>query len=116
MGAERSEAAALLDRLGDLVDAVHGPPHTGMGYETGRRVNVDASSVATRDDLADFLWAALADYGDGGGRAEWENSTLDRFLEGLAAFAGAREVAGEDQETASWRLFAEMIAAATGYE
>lgn len=84
-------------------------------FRTGRPVDADPSSVATRDDLADFVQAALADHRRDG-HVEWENSTLDGFLEGFAAFAAAREVVGEDQETASWRLFAQMIAAATGYE
>jgi len=52
------------------------------------------------------------------GEAEWENGTLDRFLEGLSAFADSRVVEGpgSDHERASWRLFAEIVRAATGYE
>jgi hypothetical protein len=47
-----------------------------------------------------------------------ENGTLDRFLDGLSEFADARVVEGPepDQEQASWRLFAEIVRAATGYE
>lgn len=59
----------------------------------------------------------LADFAESG-RAEWENNTLERFLDGLAASALARVNghAGGLQEEASWALFAELIAAATGYE
>jgi len=57
----------------------------------------------------------LADY-EGEGRAEWENSETGRLLEALSAFAHARVAEGGDQETPTWRLFAEMVAAATGYE
>ena len=99
----------------EKLDAELGP-HEATGFETGRRTNVDTSSIATRADLAEFLEKVLADFRTGGGEAEWENATLDRFLDGLAAFAGARVWDRDDQETASWRLFAEMIAVATGYE
>jgi hypothetical protein len=53
-----------------------------------------------------------------GGAAEWENGTLDRFLDGFAAFADTRvvDVPQHQQELASWRLFADMVRAATGYE
>jgi hypothetical protein len=44
--------------------------------------------------------------------------TLDRFLEALAAVVEARFVDGEAaaQEVATWRLVAELLAAATVYE
>lgn len=73
--------------------------------------------VSTRDDFVGFLLAVLADFRSAGG-SEWENGTLERFLDGLSAFAAARVNDQTDlwQEQASWRLFAEMIQAATGYE
>jgi hypothetical protein len=86
-----------------------------VGYETGRATTVDPSGVTSRDDFADFLQAVLQDY-EGTGRTEWENATLDRLLDALTAFSSARVSGAGDQETASWRLFAEMIVAATGYE
>ena len=87
-----------------------------MDFETGRRTNADTSPVSTRDDLANFLEAVLDDLRTGGGRDQWENPTLDRFLDALAAIASARIADRDDQEAASWRLIAEMIASATGYE
>ena len=86
-----------------------------MTFETGRPTSADASTVRSRNDFADFLEAVLADYRQTGA-AEWENGTLDRFLDGLAAFAAARVVDRGDQEAASWRLFAEIIVAATAFE
>ena len=88
-----------------------------MTHETGRRTNVDPAGVATRDDFGDFLLGVLADYRSSGA-SEWENGTLERFLDGLSAFAHARlvDVPNDDQRQATWQLFAEMIAAATGYE
>jgi hypothetical protein len=88
-----------------------------VNYETGRATDVDPNNVETRDDFARVLSAVLADFRSTG-EAEWENGTLDRFLDGLSAFADARVVEAPelDQEQASWRLFAEMVLAATGYE
>lgn len=88
-----------------------------VNHETGRATDVDPDNVETRDDFACFLSAVLADFRSAG-EAEWENGTLDRFLAGLSAFAEARvaESSEPDQEQASWRLFAEIIRAAIGYE
>jgi hypothetical protein len=73
--------------------------------------------VTPSGDFARFLSAVLADFRSTGD-AEWENGTLDRFLDGLSAFAGSRvvEAPEPDHEQASWRLFAEILRAATGYE
>jgi hypothetical protein len=60
--------------------------------------------------------AALKDF-SAGGPGEWENATLERFLDGLAAVSRAR-VADSDaavQEVPTWQLFAQLVAAATGY-
>ncbi|GAA4693245.1 DUF7660 family protein [Nocardioides conyzicola] len=86
-----------------------------MTHETGRAADAESADVVSRDDFADLVQAALEDFRTGG-EAEWENGTLDRFLDGLAAFADARIVGGGDQERPTWRLFGEMIVAATGYE
>lgn len=88
-----------------------------MAFDTGRSTTADSSRVRTRDDFAVFLNAVLADYRQSGA-AEWENGTLERFLDGFAAFAGARVsvIDLDEQVTASWHLFAEIVVAATGYE
>jgi hypothetical protein len=86
-------------------------------YETGRSTNADPNPVESRDDFSEFVGAMLADF-RASGAIEWENGTLERFLDGLEAFAHARTVnePDKDQERASWQLFAGILAAATGYE
>ena len=87
-----------------------------VSFETGRSTTADPSTVTDRDSFADFLEVVLGDFRLGRGESEWENSTLDGFLEALAAFAEGRVNSQADQDEANWRLFAEMIVAATGYE
>ena len=88
-----------------------------MTHETGRAADVEPSGVETRTDFAHFLAAVLADF-RATGAAEWENGTLDRFLDAFAAFAAARVtgVPEQHQDHASWKVFAEIVQAATGYE
>ena len=86
-----------------------------MAWETGRSTSADSALVETRADFEDFLDAVLEDF-RGTGEVEWENATLERFLDGLAAVASARIVDQPGQELATWRLFAELVAMATGYE
>ncbi|TCJ22722.1 DUF7660 family protein [Nocardioides jejuensis] len=85
--------------------------HHGSGRPTGEV----PSGIATRDDLGEFILRVLDDL-RGGGSAEWENNTLERFLDGMSAFTLARVVERAGQDEPSWQLFAEIIAAATGYE
>jgi hypothetical protein len=54
-----------------------------MSYETGRFTDVDLSGVVTRDDFAVFRAAVLADFRSAS-TSEWENGTLDRFLDAFA--------------------------------
>jgi hypothetical protein len=88
-----------------------------MTYEDGRATLADASRFHTRDGFADFLIDVLEDF-RATGVAEWENGTLERFLDGLEAFSRSRVLGKprDDQETASWQLFADMVVVATGYE
>ena len=105
------EAADLSD------DLPNGEDLAGEPNETGQATDVDPSRVETREDFAHFLSALLADF-RATGASEWENGTLDRFLDAFAAFAGAQvvDVPERRQKHASWRLFAEIVQAATGYE
>jgi hypothetical protein len=88
-----------------------------MTFETGRATTADPSSVRSRDDFAAFVETALADFTSGGADA-WENGSLERFLDALAAVSNARTVdrGTSSQEAATWQLFAALLAAATGYE
>jgi hypothetical protein len=86
-------------------------------FDTGRSTTADPSSVRSRDDFASFVEAVLADFGSGGADT-WENGTLARFLDGLAAATYARFVdpGPASQDLATWQLFAQLVVAATGYE
>lgn len=90
---------------------------TRAGAETGRRTNADSTGSESRDGFGDFLERVLQDFRTSGS-TEWTNPRLEMFLDALAAFARARVngQAAENQDVASWRLFADMIVAATGYE
>ena len=71
-----------------------------------------AAAVTSRADLARFVQALLADFqADAGGG--WENPTLERYLEALAAYAAD---AGGAEGPATWRAFAECLAAARNHE
>lgn len=87
-----------------------------MDYETGRFTTAEDAEVRTREDFATFAEALLKDFREKGS-SEWD-TTLDNFLDALAAFSDARLVDRDpsEQEVPSWRLFAEIVAAATGYE
>lgn len=98
--------------LGDLAEAMS---EAALG--TGRPTRAQPPEDLTRDGFGEFVGWVLDDF-TSSGRLEWENNTLERFLDGFSAFALAR-VHGErrdDQERASWALFAQMVVAATGYE
>lgn len=86
-------------------------------YETGRSTNADPKPVESREGFSEFIGAMHSDF-SASGAEEWENGTLERFLDGLEAFTHARLVntPEQDHESPSWQLFAEILAAATGYE
>lgn len=81
-------------------------------YETGRSADVDPSTVLTREDAIRVIEAMTDDlrlHPDA-----WENPTLTRFLEALGALLGSR--AWSQAEEPTWRLFAEALVVASGYE
>jgi hypothetical protein len=79
----------------------------------------DPSHIQSREDLAAFVRALREDllaHPD-----EWENPTLDRFLEAFAAWCvdmpGYFANRGEPQpELPDWSLVARMLSAAAVYE
>lgn len=79
--------------------------------EIGRFADVDPGGVVTRQDAVVLVEAMVTDLRRHPG--EWENSTLERFLEALAAVLDDRAEWPEDQ---GWRLLAEALTAASGYE
>jgi hypothetical protein len=89
-------------------------------YDTGRSTDVDPSSVQTHADFVAVCEAMFDDY-EKSVKDEWENHTLGRFLDGLAALAEALPQSyangGEVMpEPPTWRLFAELLTGTTGYE
>jgi hypothetical protein len=71
-----------------------------------------ARGITDRQTLAEFVLHMRDELAaDGGG---WENPTLDRFLEALAAWCTDAEATMVDQP--SWSLVAEMLGAASMYE
>ena len=88
-------------------------------YETGRPADIDPSNVVTRQDAIDVVLAMAEDleaHPD-----SWENATLRRFLEALAASMEGVEHAYTNEgrslpEQPSWRLLAELLVMASGYE
>lgn len=91
----------------------------GIPFDTGRFADADPSDVSTHADAAALVRQMLADL-----RAypsAWENATLDRFLGALAvifdtlpALYADRGEQFPDQPT--WKLLAEALVAASGYE
>lgn len=89
-------------------------------YDTGRFAEVSGlDRVSTHTDVAAIVEEMLADLR--ANPTEWENPSLDRFLDALAASLEAlsplyanRGDQLPDQPT--WRMFAEALVMATGYE
>jgi hypothetical protein len=78
-----------------------------------------AEAIQTREDLAGFVLALRTDLMTNPG--EWENASLDRFLEALSAWCfdmpGYFSNRGEEQpEHPDWRLVGRMLLAASMYE
>jgi hypothetical protein len=80
----------------------------------------DPEDVRSRSQFSDFVASLLQDLHDN--RHEWENPTLERFLEATAAYAGSvpgylKNVRSRiDPEKPSWELFALILAGACVYE
>jgi hypothetical protein len=87
--------------------------------EVARPADAHYAQVETREDTARMVLQMLSDLRNHPGA--WENATLERYLESLAAsltdLDGAYALRGEklpDQPT--WRLVAELLVMATDYE
>jgi hypothetical protein len=85
-----------------------------VSYETGRFTHAEAATVNDRETFISFTDALLGDFRLGGGEAEWENSKLGDFLEALSSLAEVGTMFKKDEP--SWHVFAQLLAAATGYE
>lgn len=81
-------------------------------YDTGRFADVtpdQALACRTAEDVARLVERMRADWFTSG-QVEWENPTMDRFLEALAAVVELE--VGE----VTWSRVAWMLVKATGYE
>jgi hypothetical protein len=96
-------------------------PKPGTRWQTGRFAHVDrAGQVTSRQDAERVIAQMRADLAGRGSR-EWENPTLDRFLEALEAVLDelpGRLARQGKPGTAhlDWALLADILIAATGYE
>ncbi len=80
----------------------------------------EASLISSRQDLAEFV-RRMAAVAASGKTVRWENDSLPRFLEALAAYLADMDGYFRNQGLAvpdhpSWRLIADVLAAATHYE
>ena len=76
-------------------------------------------SIASREDLADFVQALRDDLLSD--PKSWENATLERFLEALAAWVRDMDGFFQNQGVSmpmqpSWKLVGDMLLAAKLYE
>ena len=69
-----------------------------------------AENVKTRKDFEEFLKLLKTNYLSV--KEEWSNDTLESFLEGLYGY----NYDSNDDEKASWKLFAEILLASRVYE
>ena len=79
----------------------------------------DPNDVNSKAEFLRFLWELRADLEHN--PEAWENVTLDRFLEAMAAWTADcegyyRNVEQPVPSDASWRFLADILAAARVYE
>jgi hypothetical protein len=88
--------------------------------QTGRFSRVSGAAVHSRENLLQVI-AQMRDDLAGTGAHEWENPSLERFLEALQGFLSDIDgyYANRGQQPPAqpdWGLFAAALVAATGYE
>jgi hypothetical protein len=88
-------------------------------FETGRPAQVDATTVDSREDAVGVVLAMLNDLRKN--PDAWQNASLPDFLEALAAAVEDLDQTYADRgellpDQPSWRLVAELLVRASGYE
>jgi hypothetical protein len=107
-------------RGGDRFDDPEKRPGSGSvkaPYSTGRFARVgEVDDVSTPGEAARVVEQMLTDLADHPG--EWENGTLERFLDALAASLEALPAhqPGQPADPAAWRTLAELLVKASGYQ
>ena len=80
---------------------------------------MNSSSVSSKDDLAELIEAMKKDFDKNS--HEWENPTVDRFLEAMASWVRSmdnyyRNTGKAPVVSPTWSTFADILAAAKIYE
>jgi len=75
-----------------------------------------AKGVKDKNDFVQFLKLLLDDLVNK--PEEWENIKLDHYIESMAAYleSSSEELLNNDNSISAWRLFAEIMVAASIYE
>ena len=83
-----------------------------------RNLHEMVPQINTREQMVDFLYALSKDLSEHGD--EWENPTLERYLEAMASWIssmhGFYKNTGRKMPEVNWRVFADILYAATIYE
>ncbi|NEU70069.1 hypothetical protein GK091_24545 [Spirosoma agri] len=84
-----------------------------------RDFKTQVDSISSKEDFTKFLGTLLEDLQSD--RSAWENNTLDEYLDGIKSWTedmdGYYINMGEPiPENVNWRVFAEILTAATLYE
>lgn len=85
-------------------------------YHTGRQAQVSGlSQVTTAVDLAEVVTQMHRDLA--ANPTAWENHTLGRYLQALAAvLRDTPRLRGNTEPRTTWNTVAQLLVAATGYE
>ncbi|ADB36928.1 DUF7660 family protein [Spirosoma linguale] len=84
-----------------------------------RELTAQVNNISSREDFIKFLSALLADLQ--ADRSAWENNTLDKYLGGIKSWTEDMNgyyvnMGKPTPENVNWRVFAEILMAATIYE
>jgi hypothetical protein len=76
-------------------------------------------NISSREDLAIFVRSIVDDYL--AHKNDWENTTIDKYLEALAAViegieSGYQNTGKKLPDRPNWKFFGEILLAATAYE
>jgi hypothetical protein len=84
-----------------------------------RDFTAQVNNVSSKEDFTKFLGALLADLQSD--RSAWENNTLEEYLGGIESWTKDMDgyyinMGKPTPENVNWRVFAEILTAATMYE
>ncbi|GAB4043468.1 DUF7660 family protein [Spirosoma jeollabukense] len=84
-----------------------------------RDFKVQVDSISSKEDFTRFLGTLLEDLQSD--RSAWENNTLDEYLDGIKSWTEDMDgyyinIGKPIPENVNWRVFAEILTAATRYE